>query len=51
MNCTTNKADLTLSDDEIKILDVFKNIPDDKKNEAIINLYVLAENSARDNEL
>lgn len=51
MNSLTDKNDLKLTDDEIKLLDTFRNIPENKQNEAMINLYILAENSAAENEI
>ncbi len=50
MNNVINKTNLPLADDEIKILDTFRTIPEDKQNEAIIKLYILAENSSKENE-
>ncbi len=40
-----NKANLKLTDDEAEIIDIFRNIPEQIKNEALIKLYILAENS------
>ncbi len=51
MNNIKNKTDLQLSDDEIKILDIFRNIPEDKKNEAMIKLYILTENLSEKSEI
>ena len=51
MNSLTNDNKLKLTDDEIKLLEVFRNIPQLKQNEAIIKLYILAENSFSENKI
>lgn len=51
MKSSINKPNLKLTEDEMKILDIFKNIPKDKQDEALIRLYVLAENSVTKNKI